>query len=207
MFYLSQKARSLMSKTLNPETAVSRETVESPQAKSKTFNLVLIGVLAAVLCVIGPFAIPIGPVPITLATFGIILTGYVLGPRFGPLSVGVYILLGTIGLPVFSGATGGLGKILGPSGGYIVAWLALAFFTGFLVKKFPNKIPLHVAGAVAGEVVLYVIGTAWFIFVTKYTLPKAIAVCVAPFLIGDTIKLALAVTVGAILRKRLPFLP
>lgn len=77
----------------------------------------MIGVLAAVLCIIGPFAIPIGPVPITLATFGIILTGYVLGPKFGALSVGVYILLGTIGLPVFSGATGGLGKILGPAGG------------------------------------------------------------------------------------------
>jgi biotin transport system substrate-specific component len=189
------------------ERAVDSEAAQDPKTKVKTFHLVFVGVLAAVLCIIGPFAIPIGPIPITLATFGIILTGYVLGPKFGTLSVGIYILLGTVGLPVFSGGAGGLGKIIGPSGGYIIAWLALAFFTGFFVKKFPGKIPLHVIGALVGELVLYIVGTAWFIVLTKYTLAKAIAVCVLPFLIGDTIKLAAAVGIGAILRKKLVFLP
>jgi biotin transport system substrate-specific component len=188
-------------------TGVASEGKSSPQNKIKTFNLVLVGVLAAVLAVIGPFAIPIGPVPITLATFGIILSGYVLGHKFGTLAVGIYILLGAVGLPIFSGATGGIGKILGPTGGYIIAWLFLAFATGFAVKKFPGKIYLHVAGALIGELVLYLIGTAWFIFVTKYTLDRALAVCVIPFIPGDSIKLALAVIVGAILRKKLSFLP
>jgi biotin transport system substrate-specific component len=121
--------------------------------------------------------------------------------------VGVYLLLGAVGLPVFSGAVGGLGKIVGPTGGYLIGWLALVFLTGLFVKKFPGKIPLHVAGVVAGEVVMYIIGTAWFIFVTKYTLARALAVCVLPFLVGDTIKLIVAVGVGAILRKKLVFLP
>jgi biotin transport system substrate-specific component len=167
----------------------------------------LVGVLAAVLCILGPFAVPIGPVPISLATFGVILSAYVLGPKFGALSVGVYIILGALGLPVFAGASGGIGKIIGATGGYLVAYLALAFFTGLFVKKFPDKIPLHVVGALIGTMVLYALGTAWFIFLTKYTLGKALAVCVLPFLPGDAIKVAAAVSMGAVLRKKLVFLP
>ncbi|GHV61331.1 biotin biosynthesis protein BioY [Spirochaetia bacterium] len=178
-----------------------------PRSRSRTFHWVLVGVLAAVLCILGPIAVPVGPVPISLATFGVILTAYVLGPKFGALSAAVYIMLGALGLPVFAGATGGIGKIIGPTGGYIIGYLALAFFTGLFVKKFPDKVPLHVAGALVGTVVLYALGTAWFIFVTRYTLTKALGVCVLPFLPGDAIKLAAAVIMGAILRKKLVFLP
>jgi biotin transport system substrate-specific component len=183
------------------------EGFEKTKSSFKTYYLALIGIMAAVLSVIGPFAIPVGPIAITLGTFGVILSGYVLGPKYGTLSVVIYILLGVIGLPVFSGASGGIGKIIGPVGGYIIAFIFLSFSTGLFVTLFKKNIVLHVVGALIGEVVMYIIGTAWFIFVTKTTLAYALTVCVFPFLIGDTIKLAAAVVVGIGLRKKLKFLP
>lgn len=187
------------------ETTVHR-TNQTNQTKPKTYQIALVGVMAAILCVIGPFAIPIGPVSITLATFGIILSGYVLGPKLGTLAVLVYLLLGAVGLPVFSGAIGGLSKFVGPTGGYLIGWLALSFLTGLFVVKFKGKIAFHVLGAVLGSLVLYVIGTVWFIVVTGFTLEYALAVCVLPFLVGDAIKIIAAIAVGFALKRKLKFL-
>jgi biotin transport system substrate-specific component len=187
--------------------AVIDNLQKSKQQKSTTFQLALIGVVAAFLCIIGPFAIPIGPVPITLATFGILLAGYVLGPKYGPLAVAVYLLLGFVGLPVFSGGIGGIGKLVGPTGGYLLGWLAQAFILGLFVKQFEGKIPLHVVGAIIASIIQYAIGTVWFVVVTATPFLSALLICVVPFLIGDSIKLAAAIAVGAVLRTKLTFLP
>jgi biotin transport system substrate-specific component len=195
------------SQTVLPAEETPAASVRENAGSFQTYHIALVGILAAVLAVTGPFAIPIGPVSITLGTFAVILTGYVLGPKYGTVAVAVYLILGTVGLPIFSGATGGFGQIIGPTGGYLVGFLFLAFFTGLFVKLFKNKVVLHAIGAVVGEVVLYILGTGWFVIITGYSVVDALLVCVIPFLIGDTIKLIAAVVVGYLLRRKLKFLP
>ena len=95
--------------------------------KSTIYNMATCAIMAAVMCVLGPLSIPVGPVPISLLTLAIYLAAYVLGAKGTTLSVCIYILLGAVGLPVFSGAAGGLAKIAGPTGGYILGYLFLAF--------------------------------------------------------------------------------
>ena len=95
--------------------------------KLTTYQMAVTAVMAAVLCVLGPLTVPIGAVPISLANFVICLTAWLLGPKFGTLSVVIYLVLGAIGIPVFSGYGAGLAKLAGPTGGYLVGYLLLAF--------------------------------------------------------------------------------
>ena len=95
--------------------------------KLTTYQMAVTAVMAAVLCVLGPLTVPIGAVPISLANFVICLTAWLLGPKFGTLSVVIYLALGAIGIPVFSGYGAGLAKLAGPTGGYLVGYLLLAF--------------------------------------------------------------------------------
>ena len=94
--------------------------------KLTTYQMAVTAVMAAVLCVLGPLTVPIGAVPISLANFVICLTAWLLGPKFGTLSVVIYLVLGAIGIPVFSGYGAGLAKLAGPTGGYLVGYLLLA---------------------------------------------------------------------------------
>ena len=98
--------------------------------KLTTYQMAVTAVMAAVLCVLGPLTVPIGAVPISLANFVICLTAWLLGPKFGTLSVVIYLVLGAIGIPVFSGYGAGLAKLAGPTGGYLVGYLLLAFIGG-----------------------------------------------------------------------------
>ena len=134
--------------------------------------------MTAVICVLSPFAIaiPVSPVPISLATFAIYLTVIILGWEDGTISVLVYVLLGFAGAPVFTGFTGGAGKVLGPTGGYIIGYIFLAFIEGAFVdgarrarpykEGLRKRSPLQngvspLLGMVLGTIVLYVIGTIW----------------------------------------------
>ena len=99
-------------------------------------SMVFMAIFAALICVAAPYAIPMpGLVPISLGTFAIYLTGAMLGGKRGTVAVCVYILLGAIGLPVFTGFAGGFAKLLGPTGGYIVGYVPLVLLTGYAVKK------------------------------------------------------------------------
>ena len=91
--------------------------------------------MAAAMCVLGPLTVPIGAVPISLANFVICLTAWLLGPKFGTLSVAVYLLIGLVGVPVFSGYGAGIAKLAGPTGGYLVGYLLLAFIGGLFIEK------------------------------------------------------------------------
>ena len=168
--------------------------------KSKTREITLTAVFAALLCVISPFAVPIGPISVTLATFAVYLSGAVLGAKRGGAAVGVYLLLGFVGLPVFSGFAGGFQQLFGATGGYLVGYIPCAFLSGAFADKI-GKPWAYPVGMIAGTVVLYALGTAWFCALTGSALLHALTLCVLPFLSGDAIKIACASVLGSKLRK------
>lgn len=155
----------------------------------KNKKMVYCALMAAVLCVISPLSIPVGAVPISLATLGVMLAGALLGAQLGTLSVLIYLVLGWVGLPVFAGYSSGFTCLFGPTGGYMIGYLFLAFLTGFLYKK---KTLLYLVGSIlVGELVLYLLGTIWFMFVAQTSLVSALTICVLPFIPGDIAKIVL----------------
>ncbi len=158
---------------------------------------------AAVLCVLSPLALPVGAVPITLATLVLYLSIVFLGVR-SVIPVGVYLMIGSVGMPVFSGARGGLAVLVGPTGGYLVGYLACALVGGLLVDRFPARMCGKALALLLGTVCLYALGTVWFmLFMTgSYTLTKALCICVLPFLPGDFFKLALACMLERAFRQK-----
>ncbi len=170
--------------------------------KSSTRNLVMCALCAAIICVLAPISVPIGPVPISLATFAVMLSGILLGAKWGTIATLVYILLGAVGVPVFAGYSAGVGAIVGQTGGYLVGYLPLALCAGAIYDQFgreaagAKKYVCAVAGMVVGTAVLYVIGTAWFCRVSGADLGSALGWCVTPFLLGDTIKIVIVTIVA-----------
>lgn len=177
-------------------------------------NMAFIAVMAALICVAAPWSVPMpGLVPVSLATFAVYLAGSLLGWKKGTIAVLIYVLLGAVGLPVFSGGAGGFAKLFGVTGGYIVGYIPCALISGLFVDLFYKKnasknpfvngawaIPV---GMIAGTVVLYALGTVWFVIARGVTLEVALASCVVPFLIGDTIKIICATVITVMLRDRL----
>lgn len=159
---------------------------------------------AALIAIVAPISVPVGPVPISLATLMVYLCASVLGWKKSCLGVALYILLGVAGLPVFAGYTAGLDKLLGPTGGYFLGYLIIALSTGFFVERFGNRPVWNVAGMVAGTAACYLAGTLWLAYVGGYTsFGAALAAGVLPFLIGDVVKIAASASVGYVLRRRL----
>lgn len=164
------------------------------------YGLTMTAAGAAVLAVLAPWSIPLGPVPLTLCTLVI----YVMAWLFDPLpAVLIYVLLGAAGLPVFSGFSGGFGCLLGPVGGYILGYLPLCALCGLFVRRFEQRRWLCLLGMGLGTAVLYAVGTGWFCVQTGRTLREALMVCVLPFLPGDLLKMLAAVPLGSALRSRL----
>ena len=170
--------------------------------KNNLIRMCRIAVMAAFLCVVSPWSIPIGPIPISLATLAVYLIGAVLGCVDGTIAVAVYLLLGAVGVPVFSGFEGGLQKLIGVTGGYLVGYLPCVALTGLFADRFRGKGSqwLVIAGMVLGTVVLYALGTAWFMLQTQRSLAESMSLCVLPFLPGDAAKIAVAALAGIPLR-------
>ena len=166
-------------------------------------NMVFTALFAAVICVLAPFSITIGPVPLTFATLAIYLAASTLDWKLGTAAVIVYIALGAFGLPVFSSFSGGLQKIAGATGGYIIGYIPLALATGLIIKTFKNRIWSFAFGMVIGTVLLYTCGTIWFMYVMECSLATALGLCVVPFLIGDVIKIILVCLLAPPLRAAL----
>lgn len=162
-----------------------------------------IAVMAAVMCILGPMSIPIGAVPISLTPFTVMLTVYLLGMRKGTISVLVYILLGMAGLPVFSGYQGGVGKVAGPTGGYIIGFIFMALVSGFFIDHFYDKIWVQVVGMLLGIAVCYTFGTIWLMVQAHMSLGAALAAGVFPFIGLDVIKMVLAILIGRLVRNAL----
>ena len=162
----------------------------------KVKDMTLTAVMAALICIAGPLTIAVGPIPLSLATFAVYLAGAALGKKRGTLAVGLYLLIGLIGVPVFSGFSGGFQKLAGVTGGYLIGYLPCAWLSGAGAELCCEKgkprwmMPAMMA---AGTMVLYIIGTAWFMIQTGNTLGGALGLCVVPFLPGDAAKI-IAVT-------------
>lgn len=176
---------------------------------TKTKNLVLCALCAAITCVLAPISIPIEPVPISLCTFAVMLAGVLLGAKFGFISQLIYVLLGAAGVPVFAGYKAGLSSIAGMTGGYIVAYPVLALITGFLYWKFGKgktgtaRVLWMLLSMVTGTIVLYAFGTAWFCVVSGTGVAAALGLCVIPFLPGDFLKMAVVILISLPIEKAL----
>ncbi len=171
--------------------------------KLSVYQMAAAALMTAVLCVLGPLSIPIGPVPISLTNFVIYITLYLLGTKLGTLSYCIYLLLGTAGLPIFSGYSGGLAKLAGPTGGYLVGFIAMAVIAGIFFQKKHGKPVMSVLGMILGTLAAYAFGTIWFVFEAGCTIWYALTVCVFPFLIGDAAKILIASKLGMLIRAAL----
>ena len=174
--------------------------------KTKQINtrqLTLIGVMAAVTCILGPLSLPIGVVPISLTNLVIYFAIYALGGKRGTLSYIVYLFIGLVGIPVFSGFSGGLPKLFGPTGGYLIGFVFMAFISGIFIDKFSNKIYMCFLGMVLGTIVTYIFGTSWLSYEAHMPFYKALTVGVLPFIPGDIVKITIASLIGPQIKKRL----
>ncbi len=171
----------------------------------KVRELALIGLMAGVMCILGPLslALPVSPVPISLGSMGVALAAFLLGWKRGTLSVLIYLLLGAVGMPVFTGFSGGIGKVLGPTGGYMLGYLFLALILGFCADRWPGKLWMQIGGAVLGTFVLYLFGTLWLAYQGHMGFGAALAAGVLPFLPGDLAKMAIVFLAGIPIRKQL----
>ena len=166
----------------------------------KSKNLVLVSLFAAMMCLFSIMRIPLPtPVPFTLQIFGVAITGALLGGSLGALAMVIYTLLGAIGLPVFSGMTGGLQVLVGPTGGYIFGFIIAAFFIGVCMNQFVYKSSNPAFKLMAtflvmslGLFISYIVGTIQLKFVTGLPWPQAIAAGVLPFILLDLLKMIFA---------------
>ena len=172
--------------------------------RSATRDLVYIALMAVIIAACAWLQIPFGQINFTMQTFGVFLAVGLLGGKSGTLSVIVYLLLGALGAPVFSGFTGGIAKLAGPTGGYLVGFIFAALVYWGVTKLFGDGPVPAVAGMILGNAVCYAFGTVWFTAVTgKYSFPAALSVCVVPYVVPDLCKIALAYVLTLILRDRL----
>ena len=169
--------------------------------------MVLASLMAALTAVGAYIHIPIGPVPIVLSTLFVILSGLLLGSRWGLASMGLYLLVGAIGMPVFAGGKGGFAHFFGPTGGYLFGYVVAAWITGFISERSRGLLILDILAVIIGSLVIYALGVPWLKMITQMSWPKTFMVGVIPFLIGDAIKacvvVVLARSVRPILKRQL----
>ena len=165
-------------------------------------SMIFVSLMAVVIALCSWLSVP-SVVPFTMQTFAVFSALLLLGGKRGFLAVGLYILLGAFGLPVFSGFRGGLGALLGPTGGYILGFLLTALLYWILEGRLHSLIPL-----ILGLLLCYLFGTLWFVKVytaggDSITFGGALMLCVVPFLIPEVIKQVLAFTLSARLRPHM----
>ncbi len=183
---------------------IKEKTIETNIKKNKNIEkmpgsdlkpLVFAALFAALTAAVAPFKIPLGftPVPITLQTLVVLMSGAMLGPYYGALAMILYVVVGALGLPVFAGGGSGIGAILGPTGGYLMSYFIAAFAIGktLQLRKKPKYLD-YVVAMIVGTIIIYVLGAGWGMVVTGLGVTAILAGWVLPFMIGDAIKLLAA---------------
>jgi biotin transport system substrate-specific component len=165
--------------------------------------VVLASLMAALMAVGSYIHVPIGPVPIVLTNLFVLLSGLLLGSRWGIASAGLYLLVGAIGMPVFYGGKGGLAHLLGPTGGYLFGFALSAWITGFISERFRYSMTGRVIAVLLGSFIIYVLGVPWLKMITKMPWPKAWMVGMIPFLPGDALKAVVAIVLARAVRPML----
>ena len=173
-------------------------TVAVDNQKIRTKQMVLIALMTAVTCVLGPLSIPLpfSPVPISLTNFAIFLAIFVLGMKSGTISFIIYLLLGAVGVPVFSSFRGGFQVLAGPTGGYLIGFIFLALIMGFALDHFDRKLVPTIIGMIIGMAVCYAFGTVWLAKLLSLSLKEGLMMGVIPYLPGDAAKIIIAAIVG-----------
>lgn len=158
--------------------------------------IVLASLMAALTALGATLHIPLGPVPMVLTNLFVLLSGLLLGSRWGLAAMLVYLLMGAIGLPVFHGGKGGLAHILGPTGGYLLGFAAAAWVTGFVSERSRQSLAAQTAAVVLGSLAIYALGVPWLKTVTGMSWSKVLLAGMLPFLFGDALKAATAVVLA-----------
>lgn len=171
--------------------------------KQKIYQLTTCALMTALMCILGPMSIPVGPIPVSLTNFVVFLSVYLLGMRDGTISYLVYLLLGAVGLPVFSGYQGGLAKFAGPTGGYLVGFILAALIAGFVMERFYAHTVITIFGMAAAMLGAYLFGTVWFVLQMQCEVMYALTACVFPFLLIDMVKILIVAVMGKALRNAL----
>ncbi len=174
-------------------------------SKLSTKDLTLVGLMSALMCILGPMSIPIpfSPVPISLTTFTVILSVLILGLRLGFISYLVYFLIGLVGLPVFSGFSGGFSKVIGPTGGYLIGFFLIIMVTGYVMEKKPNHFIFTVIGITIGLIACYLLGTLWLCFQLDLDFVAGLYAGVIPYIPGDIVKIAFAMMLAPRIKQSL----
>ena len=175
-------------------------TTATASSRLRTRDLTYIALFAVLMAVCAWITIPM-TVPFTLQIFAVFAALATLGGRRGAYAVAVYLLLGAVGLPVGAGFQGGLGWLLGTTGGYIVGFLCIALIYWLMTAKLGESLPVSIVACVLGLAVCYAFGTAWFMVVYARTtgpvgVMTALGWCVFPYVVPDLLKLVLAVTLS-----------
>ena len=173
-------------------------TVAVDNQKIRTKQMVLIALMTAVTCVLGPLSIPLpfSPGPISLTNFAIFLAIFVLGMKSGTISFIIYLLLGAVGVPVFSSFRGGFQVLAGPTGGYLIGFIFLALIMGFALDHFDRKLVPTIIGMIIGMAVCYAFGTVWLAKLLSLSFKEGLMMGVIPYLPGDAAKIIIAAIVG-----------
>lgn len=193
-----------MKEQVQETVSAGEKTAVSGSQHRKIVAMVQIALFAAIISICSWIQIPL-TVPFTLQTFAVFCTLGILGGKNGTISVLLYIILGAVGVPVFAGFSGGVGVLLGTTGGYIIGFLFTALLYWAITHFFGDKLPVMIIAMALGLVVCYAFGTAWFMLVYARTtgavgLMTALGWCVFPFILPDCVKIALAI----LLAKRIP---
>ena len=170
--------------------------------KITTQQMALVAIMTAITCILAPFSLPIGPVPISLTNLVIYFSLYLLGWKLGTLSYVIYLLIGLVGVPVFSGFSAGPAKLFGPTGGYLIGFIPMAIIAGIVIDKYTEKWLLCLLAMIIGTIVCYALGTTWLAYEAKMNMMAALWAGVIPFIPGDLVKMALAILIAPKIRAQ-----
>lgn len=165
--------------------------------------MIITALFAAIIGILAQVTIPLPLVPITGQTLAIGLAATILGSRYGTLSVILYLIIGAVGIPVFAEMSGGISKIVGPTGGYLVGFIPTAYVTGLILEKTKFKLPYAILANIVGMIIALTFGTIWLKISASLSWAAAITGGATPFLLVGVIKAILAGWIGILVRNRL----
>ena len=170
----------------------------------KTKDLTRTALMTAVLCILAPISIPVpvSSVALTLATFALYLMAHILNPKQTLAAVGIYLLLGAVGLPVFSGYMAGISRFAAPGGGYLIGYFFLTGISSWFVQKY-SAVSMQILGMFLGTLVMYLLGTFWLAYTTGISFPAALPAGMLIFLPLDIVKIFLASYIGRKLQNHI----
>lgn len=192
----------------NTNMISKRKNMTEGAVKAGTFSIqdiCMIGVLTAVIVIMAQISLPMPlGVPMTMQTFAVTLAAIILGPRNSAVASLVYLLLGAVGLPVFSNFTGGFSRLAGPTGGFLLSFPIMAYIIGIGAENYRRSKALYLVLLILGTAANYLIGTIFFCVISGSPFAAGLGACVVPFIPTSIIKAILASMLGLAVKKRLP---